>query len=275
MEINDFFYEIRVETTTITKLCKTANIVTVNGLFPGPTIFAQQDDQVIVKVTNLTPYNISIHWHGVRQRLTYWFDGPAYITQCPIQAGQSFKCKFTMVNQRGILFWHAHISWLRATVNGSIVIYPKQGIPHPFELPHEEHVLVLDIQDLEREVAASGGGPPGSDVYLINGRPGTLHNCSENDVYAINVKHGKTYLLRIVNAAMNMEHFFTAANHSMTVVEADGEYIKPFETSFLMLTPGQSYNVLVKANQPVGKYFMSLNPYNPATILKTTFVCCF
>lgn len=89
-----------------------------------------------------------------------------------------------------------------------------------------------DIQDLERHVKESGGGPPSSDAYILNGRPGPLHNCSRDDVYTVSVTKGKKYLLRIINAALNMEHFFGVANHTMTVVETDGEYTKPFNTSF-------------------------------------------
>ncbi|KAA3474354.1 laccase-6-like [Gossypium australe] len=137
------YYDFKVQTASITKLCKTSTIVTVNGMYPGPTIYAREDDTVVVKVSNLTPYNISIHLHGVRQRLTCWFDGPAYITQCPIQAGQNFKYRFTLLNQRGTLFWHAHISWLRAMVHGPLIIYPKQGVGYPFQPPVEEHVIIL------------------------------------------------------------------------------------------------------------------------------------
>ncbi|OMO84299.1 Multicopper oxidase, type 1 [Corchorus olitorius] len=264
------FLILIVQTSSITKLCKTSTVVTVNGMYPGPTIYAREDDRVVVKVTNLTPYNISIHWHGVRQRLTCWSDGPAYITQCPIQTGQSFTYRFALLNQRGTLFWHAHISWLRATVHGPLIIYPKRGVSYPFQPPVEEHVIVLgeywvrDIQDLEKHVKESGGGPPGSDAYIFNGHPGPLHNCSTNDVYAINVTLGNKYLLRIINAALNIEHFFSVANHTMTVVETDGEYTKPFETSFIMLTPGQTYNVLITADQPVGKYYMAMAPYMPS-----------
>ncbi|KAK6237501.1 hypothetical protein QUC31_002970 [Theobroma cacao] len=271
----------QVQTASIAKLCKTSTVVNVNGMYPGPKISAREDDRVVVKVTNRTPYNISIHWHGVRQRLTCWSDGPAYITQCPIQSGQSFKYRFTLLNQPGTLFWHAHISWPRATVHGPLIIYPKQGVSYPFEPPFEEHVIVLeicnafvgvligeywlrDIQDLERHVKESGGGPPSSDAYILNGRPGPLHNCSRDDMYTVSVTKGKKYLLRIINAALNMEHFFGVANHTMTVVETDGEYTKPFNTSFLMLTPGQTYNVLIEADQPIGKYYMAMAPYMPA-----------
>ncbi|XP_073102232.1 laccase-6 isoform X2 [Elaeis guineensis] len=260
----------KVQTMKITKVCKTREIVTINGMYPGPTVHAQEDDRVIVKVTNETPYNATIHWHGVRQRLTCWSDGPAYLTQCPIQAGQTFTYEFTLVQQKGTLFWHAHVSWLRGTVHGALVIYPKTGVPYPFPNPYEEHVVILadywfkDLQKLEKRVLASGGGAPASDAYTINGHPGPLYNCSKNDVFKIDVIPGKTYLLRIINAALNIELFFSIANHKLTIVEADGEYTKPFTVEQLMITPGQTMNVLVEANQPIAKYNMAIGPYMSA-----------
>ncbi|XP_077248526.1 laccase-6-like [Tasmannia lanceolata] len=264
------FYDFKVQTTRIRKVCKSKDIVTVNGMLPGPVVYAQEDDRVIVKVTNETPYNATIHWHGVRQRLSCWSDGPAYLTQCPIQAGQTFTYEFTLVQQRGTLLWHAHVSWLRGTVYGAIVIYPKVGVPYPFTYPHEEHILILgehwykDVVKLERNVLASGGAPPIADSYLINGHPGPLYNCSKNDVYKIDVVPGKTYLLRIINAALNMEHFFAIANHNLTVVEADADYTKPFSTDQIMLGPGNTVNVLVTADKPIGKYSMAMGPYQSA-----------
>lgn len=129
--------------TRVTKLCNTMDIVTVNGMYPGPVLYAQEDDRVAVKVINESPYNITVHWHGVRQKFSCWYDGPSYITQCPIQPGKTFTYKFTMVKQKGTLLWHAHTSWLRGTVYGAIVAYPKTRVPYPFKPPYEEHIIIL------------------------------------------------------------------------------------------------------------------------------------
>lgn len=83
--------------------------------------------------------------HGIRQLRTGWADGPAYITQCPIQTGQTYLYNFTITGQRGTLLWHAHILWLRATVHGAIVILPPKGVPYPFPKPHKEAVIVLGV----------------------------------------------------------------------------------------------------------------------------------
>lgn len=46
------------------RLCSTKPIVTINGNFPGPTIYAREDDTVLVKVVNHVKYNVSIHWYA-------------------------------------------------------------------------------------------------------------------------------------------------------------------------------------------------------------------
>lgn len=45
-----------------TKLCSSKPIVTVNGKFPGPTLYAREHDTVLVKVVNHVKYNVTIHW---------------------------------------------------------------------------------------------------------------------------------------------------------------------------------------------------------------------
>lgn len=112
--------------------------MTVNGQFPGPRLVAREGDQVLVKVVNHVAENITIHWHGVRQLTSGWADGPAYVTQCPIQTGQAYTYNFTITGQRGTLLWHAHISWLRSSLYGPIIILPKLNESYPFKKPYKE-----------------------------------------------------------------------------------------------------------------------------------------
>lgn len=253
----------------VTRLCHTKSVVTVNGQFPGPLVTAREGDRLLIRVVNHVSNNITIHWHGIRQLRSGWADGPSYITQCPIQNGQSYVYNFTIVGQRGTLFWHAHISWLRATVYGPIVILPKQNDSYPFVKPYKEETLIFgewfngDTEAIISQALQTGGGPNVSDAYTINGLPGPLYNCSAKDTYKLKVRPGKVYLLRIVNAALNDQLFFSIANHTLTVVEADAGYVKPFETSTLLITPGQTTNVLLrtKPNPPDATFLMMARPY--------------
>lgn len=81
--------------------------------------------------------------HGIRQIRTGWADGPEFITQCPIRPGESYTYRFTIQGQEGTLWWHAHSSWLRATVYGALIIRPKEGETYPFTKPKRETPLLL------------------------------------------------------------------------------------------------------------------------------------
>ena len=74
-------------------------------------------------------------------------------------------------------------------------------------------------------------------------------------------------MLRLISAGLNTENFFAIANHKLTIVEADAEYTKPFTTDTVMLGPGQTLNVLVSADQSVGKYSMAVAPYKSGRIV--------
>ncbi|KAJ4704491.1 Laccase [Melia azedarach] len=265
-------YKFNVVTKNSTKLCSSKPIVTVNGKFPGPTLYAREDDTVLVKVVNHVKYNVSIHWHGIRQLRTGWADGPAYITQCPIQPGQSYVYNFTITGQRGTLLWHAHILWLRSTVHGAIVILPKRGVPYPFPKPNKEVVVVLaewwksDTEAIINEALKSGLAPNVSDSHTINGHPGPVSSCPSQGGFTLPVDSGKTYLLRLINAALNEELFFKIAGHKLTVVEVDALYVKPFKTDTVVIAPGQTTNVLVTADKNSGKYLVAASPFMDAPV---------
>ncbi|XP_030937732.1 laccase-1 [Quercus lobata] len=262
-------FEFNIEWKKVTRLCHTKPLLTVNGEYPGPTIAVHEGDNVEVKVTNRVSMNTTIHWHGIRQLRSAWADGPAYITQCPIRGGQSYTYNFTVIDQRGTLLWHAHYGWQRASLYGAFIIYPR--MPYPFSVPTQSEVPIIfgewwngDVDAVENEMMLYGGGPNSSDAYTINGLPGPLYPCSKKDTFIQTVERGKTYLFRIINAALNDELFFAIANHTLTVVEADAVYTKPFTTRAIMVAPGQTTNVLVTANQvpdSSGMFVMAAKPY--------------
>ncbi|KAL4291026.1 hypothetical protein GQ457_14G024520 [Hibiscus cannabinus] len=285
-------YHFAVVLKNATKLCATKAIVTVNGKFPGPTLYAREGDNVLVRVTNHVQHNA----RG-RQLRTGWSDGPAYITQCPIQPGQNFVYNFTLTGQRGTLLWHAHISWLRTTMHGAIVILPKKGVAYPFPKPDKEKVIVLgefrnfrhleawewwkaDTEAVVNQAMQTGLPPNISDAHTINGRPGPVPNCSVDGIsfglyiilfrsekrvgnhlaYKNNVDH-LTELCHLVNADAYTLHVETIAYHNLTVVEVDAAYTKPYNTDTLFIGPGQTTTALLKADQGIGKYLLAISPF--------------
>ncbi|KAM0067279.1 putative laccase [Helianthus debilis subsp. tardiflorus] len=265
-------YKFNIRMHNVTRLCGTKSIITVNGKFPGPRIIAREGDRLVIKVVNHVPYNISIHWHGIRQLRSGWADGPAYITQCPIQTGQSYVYNYTIIGQTGTLWYHAHVSWIRSTLYGPIVILPRRNTSYPFVKPYKEVPIMFgewwkaDTEAVINQALQTGGGPNNSDAYTINGLPGPLYNCTPKETFRLNVKPGKTYMLRLINAALNDELFFKITNHTFTVVDADASYVKPFETDTIYITPGKTSNVLLKTKNLTSnaRFLMAARPYSTA-----------
>ncbi|CAD5182804.1 unnamed protein product [Musa acuminata subsp. malaccensis] len=246
-----------VEEVPRTRLCRTKSIMTVNGQFPGPNLHAHRGDTIVVKVHNHASKNVTIHWHGVKQPRNPWLDGPEFITQCPIKPGASFTYTIILSTEEGTVWWHAHNDFDRATVHGAIVVRPRRGTRYPFPHPFQEFVIMLGREWWNRganvileEALSTGGEVNSSDAFTINGRPGDLYPCSSAGTFRMPVEHGKTYLLRVVNAAMSNGLFFSVASHTVVVVGSDGNYVKPLSSDYIMITPGETMDLLLEANQP-------------------------
>ncbi|KAK4601574.1 hypothetical protein RGQ29_010935 [Quercus rubra] len=225
-----------VKNTFFERLCRNKTMLTVNGGFPGPTIHVRKGNRAYVM-------------HGVKQPRNSWSDSLENITQCPIKRGKNFTYE------------------TRATVHGAIVILLEANTTYPFPEPVTEQVLILgewfkgDVKEIIDNATATGADPTLSDAYTINGQPGFPNNCSTDTSYKLTVEYGKTYLLRLVNAVMNEEMFFGIAKHNFTVVAHDGAYIKPVTTSYIMITPGQTMDILLTANQSPSHYYIAATPF--------------
>ncbi|KAG4948117.1 hypothetical protein JHK82_041295 [Glycine max] len=160
------FPEIRLK--NVTRPCHTKSMVTVNGMFPGPRVVAREGDRSVVKVVNHVN-NITIHWHGVRQVGSGWSDGPSYITQCPIQSGQSYVYNFSMVGQRGTLFWHAHTScgeWWNVDPEALITqALHTEGGPKPMLLTLNSDIILI--------------GPVQTTSVVLKTKPAEYTNATE------------------------------------------------------------------------------------------------
>ncbi|KAL6641655.1 hypothetical protein ACP70R_019836 [Stipagrostis hirtigluma subsp. patula] len=247
----------------MTHLCKETLVTLVNGQLPGPVIEVTEGDSVSVHVVNKSPHNITIHWHGVKQRLNCWADGVPMITQCPILPNHNFTYRFNVAGQEGTLFWHAHVPFLRGSMHGAFIIRPRYS--YPFPRPHSEIPVIIGewwekdlAQEDNRMVSGSIFDVPSAST--INGKLGDLYNSCSGVVeegYVLDVEPGKTYLLRIINAALFSEYFFKIAGHNFTVVAADANYVRPYTTDVIAIAPGETVDALVVADAaPGGRYYM-------------------
>ncbi|KAG6422956.1 hypothetical protein SASPL_113339 [Salvia splendens] len=246
-----------------TRLCTKKPLLTVNGQFPGPTIYARRGELVTVDIVNHSDQNITIHWHGVKMPRYPWSDGTDYVTQCPIQPGKNFTQRMILSDEEGTLWWHAHSDWSRNSVHGAIVILPPARETYPFPKPHAHVPIIIGewwnakVETVYKEFLTNGIDPQVSNAFLINGQPGDLYPCSKQDTYKLQVEYGKRYLIRLINGVMDTQMFFKIGNHNFTVVGTDGAYTKPLLTDYVSISPGQTLDLLLEANQPPSHYYMA------------------
>uniref|UniRef100_A0A8R7U9R9 laccase n=1 Tax=Triticum urartu TaxID=4572 RepID=A0A8R7U9R9_TRIUA len=139
-----------------------------------------------------------------------------------------------------------------------------------------------DTEAVLSQALQTGGPPNVSDAFTINGLPGPLYNCSAKDTCFVVGGTRETYMLRLINAALDDEFFFSVPNHTLTIVEVDAVYVKPFTVKTLIISPGQTANVLLttKPLYPKANFYMLAafylgyqnprDPLRPSTINNTT-----
>ncbi|KAK4783940.1 hypothetical protein SAY86_018308 [Trapa natans] len=253
--------------------CIENSVMAINGKFPGPTIRAKAGDTVVVRLTNkLNTEGVVIHWHGIGQRGTPWMDGTASISQCPINPGETFIYTF-VVDKPGTYFYHGHYGMQRsAGLYGSLIV--EAAAAEPFQYDVEFNILMSDWWHRsvhEQEIGLSSVpfrwiNEP--DSLLINGRG--QYNCSlaagtckfegaeQCAPYILTVHPNKTYRLRLASTTALASLNVAVENHKMVVVEADGNYVEPFEVDDLYIYSGESYSVLIKTDQdPTKNYWIS------------------
>lgn len=97
------------------------------------------------------------------------------------------------------------------------------------------------------------GNEPVPDSGTINGI-GQWGNSSSYSNYTLEAN--KTYRLRLLNTGSLAASRFSVDGHVLTVVEADGTPVLPYEVSGLVIDVAQRYSVLLTTNQTAGAYWM-------------------
>ncbi|KAA8539241.1 hypothetical protein F0562_025933 [Nyssa sinensis] len=241
-------------------------VITINGMFPGPLINATTNDFVHVNVFNNLDEPLLITWNGIQQRLNSWQDGVSG-TNCPIEPGKNWTYVFQTKDQIGTFTYFPSINFQKAAGGfGPIRVNNRNVINVPFPKPEAEFDLLIgDWFYTDYKVVRSSGkntlNPIGKipDVVLMNGK-GPYGNSLSKAFESFNVAQGKTYRFRISNVGTALSFNFRIQNHQMVVVETEGSYTSQITLDSLDVHVGQSYSVLVTANQVEADYYMVATP---------------
>jgi len=252
------------------------NLITVNGQFPGPPIYANKGDTLRVTVGNNKGTPTTIHWHGIFHHGTPWFDGASGLSQCPLPNNATFTYTVNLGEQSGTTWYHAHFMTDKTNgLFGPLIIRD----PHDpnLALYDEERIVILtDYYHTDANILLSQflspdsqGNEPIPDNGLINGM--NVFNCSliinatDQDRAACDPSGGqratfdfvpgRRYRLRLINTSTFASFRFSIDNHWLTVIEVDLTPVEPHAITHLNINVAQRYSVVVEANQNAGQAY--------------------
>jgi FtsP/CotA-like multicopper oxidase with cupredoxin domain len=196
---------------------------TYNGTVPGPQIRVRQGDHIRVVLENQFSQPTVIHFHGVT--VPNAMDGVPYITQDPVFPGASFVYEFTVVNSPGTYLYHSHFNSAEQVGRGLFGAFIVEPSAPSWDVEYTE--LISD----------------GSLGYTIDGK-------SFPATQPLTAKLGQDVLIRLANAGELLHPFHLHGYHFMVIAQ-DGERLTaPYKADTLVVAPGETFEVLVHADQP-------------------------
>ncbi len=249
----------------------------VNGTLPAPLLRLREGQRVRLAVTNRLAEETSIHWHGLL--VPFQMDGVPGISFPGIAPGTTFTYEFPVV-QAGTYWYHSH-SGLQEQMGhyGPIVIDPAGADPIAAD---REHVIVLSDHsplhphaiftklkqqggyfNYQKQTLAgllAGRDQPAKDrlawggmrmdptdvsdvtgatyTYLVNGH-------GPKDDWTALFAPGERVRLRIVNAAAMTNFNLRIPGLPLTVVQADGQTVRPVTVDELQIAVAETYDLIV------------------------------
>lgn len=253
-------YHLDIVNRDITPDGFTRQAVLAGGTFPGPLIKGFKGDNFRIHVHNyLTNSTMNktttVHWHGIDQHRSNWADGVAMVTQCPISSGQSFLYNFNVHEQTGTYWYHSHLGLQYCDgLRGPLVLYDPHD-PHGHLYDYDNETTVITLSDWYHLPAAQIQPPFIPDSILINGL-GRIDNTSD-PLTVLHVQKGRRYRFRLISMACDPNFTFSIDNHTVTIIEADGENTQALPgIDSIQIWAAQRYSFVLEANQPVDNYWI-------------------
>ncbi|WP_275265854.1 copper resistance system multicopper oxidase [Gloeothece citriformis] len=265
--------DLQIQETRLKIGDRNAEAITVNGSIPAPLIRLREGQTATIRVTNHLKQDTSIHWHGLI--LPYEMDGVPGIGFKGIKPGETFTYQFPVV-QSGTYWYHSHSGLQEQQGHfGPIIIDPIEPDPvkydkdyvvmlsdWTFENPHQvlanlkkmsayyntqrrtvAHLFKdLDWRQMRMDPTDIADVTGATYTYLMNGL------APESNWTAL-FKPGEKVRLRFINSSAMTFFDVRIPGLKMTVVQADGQNVKPVTVDEFRIGVAETYDVIVQPQQ--------------------------
>ncbi len=258
--------------------------IAVNGMLPGPLVRLREGQDAVIRVTNrMKDEDASIHWHGLL--LPFQMDGVPGVSYPGIRPGETFTYRFP-VRQNGTYWYHSHTALQEQLgVYGPIIIDPADSDPVRYDreyvviladwLSGDPEVMLAKLKkqnsysnyqrqtlgDFIGDASKEGFGATAkdrwewakmrmdpTDIADITGYNFTflMNGLAPDSNWTGIFKSGERVRLRFINAAAVTFFDVRIPGMRMTVVQADGQNVKPVTVDEFRIGIAETYDVIVQ-----------------------------
>ena len=256
---------------------ETTSAIGINGTVPGPIVRLTEGQTVRLAVTNRLDEASSIHWHGLL--VPPPMDGVPGVSFPGIPAGETFIYEFP-VRQNGTYWYHSHSGGQEQLgLYGPIVIDPAGPDPVAYD---REHVIVLadhsamspeaifaklkkgegyfdyqkqtlagllagKDQKLKDRMQWGGMRMSPTDISDVTGAAYMfqMNGRGPRDNWTGLFTPGERVRLRFINMSSMTIFNVRIPGLPMTMVQADGQNVRPVETDEFQISVAETYDVVV------------------------------
>ena len=251
---------------------------------PGPLVRLREGQDAVIRVTNrLAGESTSIHWHGLI--LPFQMDGVPGVSFAGIGAGETFTYRFP-VRQNGTYWYHSHTAAQEQLgVYGPLIIDPAEPDPFRYDreyvvilgdwLSGDPMAMVAKLKkqssysNYQRRTVGDFIGDARkdglraaladrwawgkmrmdpTDIADITGHHFTflMNGLAPDSNWTGLFRPGERVRLRFINAAAVTFFDVRIPGLRMTVVQADGQNVKPVTVDEFRIGIAETYDVIVE-----------------------------
>ncbi|MEE4013059.1 multicopper oxidase family protein [Roseibium sp. FZY0029] len=218
----------------------TADMMSFNPGGAPPVLRFRKGQTTTIDVHNALDEASVVHWHGLR--IANNMDGVPYLTQYPIEAGNSFRYEFTPPDA-GTFWYHPHCNTLEQIargLTGVIVVEDEEDVGFDSDLP-------LNIRDFRlggdgqfiafyKPRNAARGGTLGT-VSTVNWQPQPVYELAA----------GSLVRLRLAVTDLTRVGTYTISGAEALVIALDSNPLpQPVAMDEIVLAPGQRADVALR-----------------------------
>jgi FtsP/CotA-like multicopper oxidase with cupredoxin domain len=232
------------------------------GDVPFPVYRMRLGESLEATLMNGLKEHTSIHWHGVRG--TNAMDGVVYVTQMPVQPGESFTYRITPPDS-GTYFFHPHCNTaeqLGRGLAGVLIVEDGAGFD-------DDIVCVLK----DWRVKGDGGFLPfiTPEGAGRGGTFGTLRTVNGLVAPEIAVPGGANIRLRLLNLDSTRVSDIGLQGAEVSLIAIDGNALTPFVLETWRLGPAMRMDVALRTPDAGGKIalvdYFAAQPVTLATLV--------